>query len=132
MVAAATPETIRNVLFVKLAQIAGFKTNSKSVGAMFSHVYEMGILTSVTSASPFVVCYMCSYMDETDRKVFTWVIDDVLRISSPWLHTRAVQNGFSELANCERAHVPPIPLPSCHWIELQKRAVIILSMLESV
>ena len=101
-----------------------------SYTAMFSHVYEMSVIASRITASPFVACYLCSYIDETGRKVFSWVMDDVLFVTSPLLHVRAVQHGFSELADCDKPHIPPLPRPGCHWVELQRRAMVILSILD--
>lgn len=98
---------------------------------MFSRVHEMGVLTSSTPIAPLVVCYLCSNVDETGGKVMAWVMEDVLRIVSPRLHESAVQHGFSALDVVERRLVPPMPSPRCHWVELQKRAVVILAMLDS-
>ena len=99
---------------------------------MFSQVHEMGIIANGATISPFVACYLCSYTDETGQLVFAWVMEDVLRITSPLLHMRAIQHGFSALANCDKQRIPPIPLPGCHWIELQRRAIIILSMINDM
>lgn len=98
---------------------------------MFSRVHEMGVLMSSTPITPLVVCYLCSYVDEAGGKVMAWVMEDVLRIVSPRLHESAVQHGFSALDGVERRLVPPTPSPRCHWVELQKRAVVILSTLDS-
>ena len=50
---------------------------------MFARVHEMGVLADPsTPATPFVVCYLCSYIDGEGGSVLAWVIDDVLRIAS--------------------------------------------------
>ena len=95
---------------------------------MFSHVHEMGIIKTGMQITPFVVCYLCSYRNEVDDVVLVWVMEDVLCVTSPSLYERARQHGFSELIDARiSGNRPPIPSSNCHWIELQKRAIAILS-----
>jgi hypothetical protein len=71
-------------------------------------------------------------VDERGCNVFIWIIEAALRIISPFLYKNATQHGFSSIAGDEKTKVPARPSSNCHWMELQTRAVIILSLLDNV
>ena len=98
---------------------------------MFARVHEMGVFADPsTPVTPFVVCYLCSYIDGEGGSALAWVMDDVLRIASPQLHADALQHGWTPLTLADRRRIPPIPSARCPWLAVQKRAVLILAHID--
>ena len=97
---------------------------------MFSHVYEIMVVPSRIPSAPFISFYLCSYPGDDGLRVLVWVVDDVLRVVSPLLHKRAMQHGLSSLDEADQTKVPTPPSLECNWVDLQKRAVVLLSSLD--
>jgi len=94
---------------------------------MFGDVYRLGVWDTGGGVAPFVLCYLCSYVDENARRVLVWVTEAVLRRLCPALHRRAVEHAFSTLGDGdEMPNPPPSPSSECGWLALQQRVLGIL------